>query len=858
MKCYFQIIILGWWLLASGIIKGDDSAGISSAKPEQATSQIPVSGFVPLTNLAGNAPAFSGFLPVSPTSNINLSNDGKVVPELPGEEVFEDIMPTNVVAGGSYSNQMVGLKFDSVELDEILKQYSDWTGRAIMKAPDVPAVKITLKCPKRLPKNEALLAIESVLAMHGIGLVPMGDKFIKVVQIGAARAMGMPTTVGGIDKDVEETDKLISRVVELKHLDISEAQGIIQNLLHPYGKITPLERINCVLITDTAMNLKRIDEILAMIDQPIEVREELRIFPIVHAKASEIQTKIEAILADSQAKETKRRVSSTPTPFGAPTVAPTTPFQPMRPSGGPTPPSGNVSEFSPSGLDRGIIQSKVKMVADDRINSLIIITRPEQFKFFENLIKALDQSVEPDIKIKVIRLEYADAKDVVSVLNNLLSSASSKTSSQPAQSPFAAQAGLGAREQREGASREQSREGETQISGKLSADVKIIADTRINALLVMATKQDMAIIEKVLQELDVMLSQVLIEVVIVEVYLSDKFQLGIDWLQRSMIAYNQKQGGTRNAIGAFAGTSKEGTAGEIKGAASINRISDNTAAAGSGLTYYFTYFDYNIDLVLNMLASDSNAKILSAPVILTTDNKVAKILVGEKRPIVTATSISGGGVQQSSYQYTPIGIDLEVTPHINKRGFVVMEIKQKIDNKGEDVKIDNNNVPVITTRDFTASIAVNDGRTVVIGGIISTEKSKVRTKVPFLGDIPLVGALFRSDKVEDLRRELLVLITPYVLDTPEKAYNETARRHSNISGISNIFTKGWSASELAAQSDGGQTNVFAKNDVVKSDFSSNVVTVITIGNSTTIPATNLTFDFTSTNALSNTNSVKAK
>jgi general secretion pathway protein D len=850
MKNYFPVIVLTLFVVMTAHVSGQDVASSDVSLPTQQLA-VSVGGFVPLTNVDGNVnvPGVMGFAPLT-------TDDGKIIPEASDGEEDTDILPRgSSEAGGASSNQMVGLKFDTVEIDEILKQYSDWTGRAIMKAPDVPAVKITLKCPKRLPKNEALLAIESVLAMYGVGLVPMGDKFIKVVQIGAARSMGMPTSLGAIDKDLEETDKLVSRIIELKHLEITEGQGVIQNLLHPYGKIVPLERINCLLITDTAMNLKRIDEILAMIDQPVEVREELRIFSIVHAKASEIQTKIEAILADSQAKETKRRVTAPSSPFGTPATIPTSPFQPMRPSGGPAGQSsgGNVSEFAPSGLDRGIIQSKVKMVADDRINSLIIITRPEQFKFFENLIKALDQSVEPDIKIKVIRLEYADAKDVVSVLNNLLSTASSKSSSQPAASPFATQAGIGAKEQkeREGGTREQQREGDMQISGKLSADVKIIADTRINALLVMATKQDMAIIEKVLQELDIRLSQVLIEVVIVEVSLTDKFQLGIDWLQRSMITYNQKNNGTRNAIGAFSGTSKEGTFGEIKDASVINKISDNTASGGSGLTYYFTFFDYNIDVVLNMLASDSTAKILSAPIILTTDNKVAKILVGEKRPIVTATSISGGGVQQSSYEYTPIGIELEVTPHINKKGFVVMEIKQKIDNKGEDVKIDQNNVPVITTRDFTASISINDGRTVVIGGLISTERNKLQTKVPFLGDIPLVGALFRSDDEQDLRRELLVLITPYVLDTPEKAYNETARRHSIIDGISNIFTKGWSASELAYDPD-ASSNASAASGEKKQAFS-NVVTIITIGDSTSSPVTNLVFDFTHTNVLSNTN-----
>ena len=704
-----------------------------------------------------------------------------------------------ITPGTAQADLPVGLKYENIDSDEVIKQYSDWTGLALMKSPDVPTVKITLKCPKRLPKREALLAIEGVLAMNGIALVPMGDKFLKVVKIDTARQHGMKTDTGPLEKDISATDHLVSRVVELKHLEMTEAQNAVQSFLHPYAKVIPLERVNCLLITETANNLKRIMEVLEIIDQPIESREDLRIFQIKYAKASEIQSKIESIIADAQAKDAKTRVISRQL------TAARLPFQPAQPGQlAPSAPAGGSTETS-SAFDRGLIQSKVKMVADDRINSLIVITRVEQFRFLENIIKALDKQVEPDVNIKVITLEYADAKDVVSLLNNLVSASSSGAKS--GQQPFVPVPET-AKEQPKSPgqtpekkeTKESSESGEVQISGKMSSDVKIISDSRINALLVMACKADMEIIEDVLSKIDIMLSQVLIEVVIIEVNLGDTFKIGIDWLQRSMIAYTAKQGGARRAFLGFAGAGRVGTDGAIKDGAGINKISDNTTGEGSGLTYYFTFFDWNIDAVLNMLASTSDAKILATPVILTTDNKEAKILVGEKRPIVTSTSISGGGVQQSAYQYLDIGIDLQVTPHINKKGFVVMEVKQKVDNKGDDVTIDGNKVPVITTRDFTASIAVNDGRTIVIGGIVQTTKDKTRTKIPFLGDIPLLGLLFRSDDIEERRTELMVMLTPYVLDTPEEAYAETARRQASLSSISNLWTRGWSPSDLAAPS----------------------------------------------------------
>ena len=738
-------------------------------------------------------------------SNVVVEEVFKVVEEVGKEgrkstgtnqvKILDEIL-LPLTKGSAQNDVPVGLKYENIDSDEVIKQYSDWTGLALMKSPDVPTVKITLKCPKRLPKREALLAIEGVLAMNGIALVPMGDNFLKVVKIDTARQHGMKTESGPLKKDIASTDHLVSQIVELKHLEMTEAQAAIQSFLHPYAKIIPLERVNSLLITETANNLKRVIEILDIIDQPIESREELRIFQIKYAKASEIQSKIEAIIADTQTKDAKSRI------IRRQLTAARLPFQPVTRPKIPAMPGGATT--TGGGLDRGLIQSRVKMISDDRMNSLIVITLTEQFRFLENIIKALDQQVDPDVNIKVVTLEYADAKDVVSLLNSFITAASTGDKSGRAQ-PFLPIA-TAAKKQQTGVTQkdktdsQSSGSGENQISGQLTSDVKVISDSRINALLIMASKADMELIEDVISKVDVALSQVLIEVVIIEVSLSKKFKMGIDWLQRSMIAYNEKQGGGRRAFMGYAGAGRVGTDGTIKNGASINKISDNTTAAGSGLSYYFTFFDFNIDMVLNMLATSGDAKILATPVILTTDNKEAKIMIGEKRPVVTSTSISGGGVQQSAYQYVPIGVDLQVTPHINKKGFVVMEVKQKVDNKGEDVMIDGNPVPVITTRDFTASISVNDGRTIVIGGIVSSDKFKSRSKIPFLGDIPLLGYLFRSEKIEEKRVELMVMLTPYVLDTPEEAYAETARRQASLEGISNLWIKGWSPSDLAAPS----------------------------------------------------------
>ena len=199
-----------------------------------------------------------------------------------------------------------------------------------------------------------------------------------------------------------------------------------------------------------------------------------------------------------------------------------------------------------------------------------------------------------------------------------------------------------------------------------------------------------------------------------------------------------------------------------------------------------------------MAASDRNARILQAPVIMTTDNTEAKIIVGEERPIVTSTTTSSDTDNQTShYEYKDVGVEVAVTPHINPERFVVMDIKQTANNVQGTQKIDDNDVPIITKREMEAQVAVKSRSTIALGGLIQTDHSKSRSKVPILGDIPLLGALFRSESRDSYRTELLVLITPYVLMTPEEARAETLRLKNASRAGETPWPRGWSDSPLA-------------------------------------------------------------
>jgi general secretion pathway protein D len=733
-----------------------------------------------------SAPGQSAPFPAASTTN----------PE-PGQE---HSLPTGSSAP-SGGEKLVSLNFRDAPLDQVLQFYSEITGRTLIKSPGINAT-ITLRGQTRLTQKEALQAIASVLAMNNVTLVPMGEKFLKVVQPTAARQEAMSIAGRLPEKPFEDTDQLISQIIPLKYIEITEAQALIQGFIHGYGKIQPLERANSLLITDTSGNLQRVLEILEYVDQPTEMKVETRIYELKYAEAAKIASRLNEFLADSQAKEEKPRVAtaaSLPTPPGV-IRARTVGIEAAQPT----------SAIEAALAERGIVQGKVKIIADDRTNILIVISRPSNFYFFDKIVAVLDRPVEPDVVVRVVALEYAKAEEIAGILNEFIGAAKAETKTgvpatgatepgkegaAPSATPlqeYIAQRAAAADRMRQVVSEEKAK------IGQLSPNTKILADKRTNSLLLMGTKRDLAALEDVIDRLDTMLAQVLIEAVILEIGLNKNLESGIDWLQRSMTVNSDNTVGgvvVQKPVYAFGGGQNLNTT-TFKAGDSITR----DTSLSSGLTYFTTVFDLNIDAVIRMVNSSSDAKILSTPVILTTDNTEAKIVVGEERPVVTSTSTSTAGQQTSAYEYRNIGINLTVTPRINPQRFVVMEIAQTADNLKDSTKIDGNDVPIITKREMKAQIAVASRSTIALGGLVSSERRKSRAKVPILGDIPILGTLFRYDKDTDNRTELLVLLTPYVLTTPEEAQRETERLHRSTAASQTKWHRGWSDSPLTRPS----------------------------------------------------------
>ena len=747
------------------------------------------------------------------------------------------------------TNGLPALKFDNAPSDLFIQLYGMVTEKTMLVGPDVPKATISLRSQSDLTREEYLQAIETVLTMHGISFIPNGDKLIQVVPGKDLRTKGVPTDFkappGG---RYPEEGKRVSRVFTLKAILFDEAQKVIETLKSADGTIQSLDRKNAVLVTDTQENVNRICELLEYIDVPMEVKEEVYVRPIKHAVAADIKTQMEAVVAESQGNTQQKQTSAgQPNRSGAPGIsAPRTSIPGVN-----RPPAAN--PIVPAALDtlssdanRGMIRGKVQILADERSNQLIIITRPENMTFFDKIIKVLDIETAPDVRVKIIRLKYASCegldgdRGVVDILNELIggtsssSSRSSSTGRSGSSSNRSTSRNSTSRSGTSSSSRSSSTSYNTSTStgnrstsgnyapdpdylaqasarpqppssssskkvGELSNEnITILADPRINAVIIMAPPTDMAVLEDIVAQLDVQLAQVLIETVVLQVELTKEISTGIDWIHQT----THKNHVTLGGIGG--GGSQQFPVGDGNGAVSyetfFNAATNALLNAVPGAKYMAVFDNLNLNAIISASKSDNRTKVLSSPIIQTLDNKEATIESTQMRYLYKGVRYSGNynyGQEVPDYEQRDIGLSITVTPRINPDGTVVLTVDERFETIGANQQVGDDSYPTVNTRSMVADVSVRNGQTVVLGGLVDSTIKKERVGIPILMDIPFIGQyLFgRTVDAED-RKELVVFMTPYVFKNNEEAF-EKAKSLKDYLNVPGVLTKDWSQSEIA-------------------------------------------------------------
>lgn len=412
--------------------------------------------------------------------------------------------------------------------------------------------------------------------------------------------------------------------------------------------------------------------------------------------------------------------------------------------------------------DKGI---GIKFIPIERVSCILAVSAiPGIFEKAKHWIKILDTvDKEAEEQVFIYFVENGKAEEISDVLEKIYGDGITKNKSTKAKRPASSRA------------TKKTVKNKNEGSSFIQGEIKIVTDEATNSIIVRSTPQDYTIIKDTISKLDIIPKQVLIEVLIAEVKLGDKTQFGVEWALRGDFA----------KIGGYKGQDRIGLGNGLGGLGTS--LSDTV---GSGLSYLF---DSNrLKTFLYAQADDNKLNVLSSPSILAADNKEARIEVGEEVPIVTSEYVpmeqETNSSTSRSIEYRNTGIILTVTPRINDKGLVAMDVTQEVSNANE-VAEGGIQSPVITNRRAETSLVVQNNQTIVIGGLIQTQREKSVTGVPFLSKIPFLGYFFSRTIEKDAKVELIILITPHVIETIDEANSITLEIKKKMDTVEKLIKK---------------------------------------------------------------------
>jgi general secretion pathway protein D len=583
------------------------------------------------------------------------------------------------------------INFQGVDVSQVLDVYAQLVGRTVLHA-GLPTAQIVLKTETPLTKTEAIQALQAVLALNGISVVNVGDKFVKVVPSEQANTVGAEFNNSDMT-NLPDLGSYVTRIVQLKYVKPSEMVPIIQPFAKLANSIISIDSNGILVLRDDAENVKRMLEMISKVDVTVPEEFISEVIPIKYAMVDDIANALNSLGGSSSA------IGSATTPG---------------------------SHTSVSGFNNG---------ANGGQNNGYNPNQPRTLGSNPNGAPTSGNSFSQR-------------------LNQIIQRAATGSGS-----------------------------GEIQILGQ----TKIIADQRSNSLLVFASHQDMATIKGIVSKLDVLLSQVLIESVIMDVSLGNSWNFGVSAAQNPKTFQGNSTNTIQNILGAGGVNNGQPFYNFLNNAIGTNATSSSSFASSlpSGLSY-FGNIGPTWDVALQAAAADSAVTVIQRPRIQTSQAKEASFFVGSTVPYVTSTYNGGSiGGNSSSYSQLSVGVELDVTPFINPDGLVVMDIQQEIDDLNGTTTIQGiGAVPNTDKRTLSSEIAVKNGDTVILGGFIRSGKALGRSGIPLLQDIPLLGFLFSSHSSNKTRSELLVLMRPTVLRTPELAAAQAKVEEGRLPGIS--------------------------------------------------------------------------
>jgi general secretion pathway protein D len=634
----------------------------------------------------------------------------------------------------------VALQLEDAELGDFVKVISELTGKKfVFGSPKLAKVKASIVAPEKVTVSVAYQAFLSVLTHNGLTILPQNGYYSIVESQDIARQLTPFVKEGG---ELPTEERYVTRVHRLAHLSAEDVtSNVLAKLQTKDASIIPYG--NVLIITETAANLRRMLDILSVVDHAGE-EDKIWLRPVKHLPSAQVEKQLSEMLGLKSG------------------------------GGGGASASGGKDAGAAVAPGGGGSLHVSRIVPLDRPNAIVIVGTRKSFERIVELLDVVDVAPSNELKVQVVMLQHADAKKIVVPINEVLGNAvtAANASNQAAGRPGGA-AGAGG-----------GGGGAPAPASTLEAAVKVAADETTNSLIVTATPRDFLEVKAVITQLDKPKRQVFIEAAILDISADNGLDMGFAWhgghIHDAAIGPNGTQQTTYG--GWRSGSSLAPGATELQSFALGVRGPEIPFLPGvPGLSRIPSF-----GLLMSMLATSKGTDILSTPTILASDNTLAEIKVQlqtslqPNAPNITSflpgsTSIPGasipgfpgampGASTGVGANYKGIGPHVKVTPHLNDSDEVRLDIVEVIsDIQSSPAPGDTFGTISYLERTASTTLTVRDGRTVVIGGLTRNRTSRVESKVPVLGDLPLLGALFRNRSDRSEKSNLVLVLTPYII-----------------------------------------------------------------------------------------------
>jgi len=596
-------------------------------------------------------------------------------------------LPTMVLS----AEQTWTVNFKDSDIQEVIKFIAEATGKTIVIDPKVRG-QVKVISNASVNSDELYGLFLSILDVHGFTAVENGE-VVRVVPNRDARSLAIPTQEPSSNTSAQDT--YMTQVVQLDNISAAKLLPVLRPLVPQHGHISAYDPSNAIIVTDTRANIERLLKVIAQIDKAAVVSTEL--VELRYAQADAIVKVIQ--------------------------------------------------QLEKPDAQRGNASAPVTVVADTRINGVLVNGDDMQRERIKMLIRRLDRPQITNSNVRVEYLKYAKAEQVATVLNGVLQNMQKIESS----------------------------DGKSASNSQIKASIQADEDT--NAILITADGDTLQSLMVLVESLDIRRAQVLVEAIIVELEEGDSKEIGIEWM------YNGGDSGFGSSTIGKGGTLGGVAAGALAEGSGATASLASSLAGITGQVFGVGRIGGSTDMlaVLKMLKSNGSSNILSTPSLLTTDNHEAEISVGKNVPFVTG-SYTGTGSGSSNpgnpfqtIERKDVGILLTVTPHVNDGDTVVMDIAQEISSVDDSAP---GSAGLITnTRKINTQVMAASGEIVVLGGLIQDNVTTSETKVPLLGDIPILGNLFKSQSTTKTKTNLMIFIRASVMPDDAMLLGATAEKY---------------------------------------------------------------------------------